>query len=113
MGREDYIGLYEIIWRLNTIYPDAAIGAKYSAADSALRSLLSAGHVRLFRGFSADPQSRTEPIANADHDELLRNPVSWYPGSLGHPTVTYDSTDTGELRYRELYQLNRNQSNVA
>lgn len=36
MGLDDVTGLYEILWRFNTLWPDMDVGRKYQLADETL-----------------------------------------------------------------------------
>ena len=104
MGMDDYFGIYEIIWRINTLWPEASIGDKYVVADTVLRRLLRVGHVSLVRELVSQPGRHVESLSESQHDELLREPTAWYPSALGEPptTIAYLTNKTGEARYNEL-----------
>jgi len=86
MGLDDITGLYEIIWRLNTLWPEIDIGEKYRLADEALRDLLKRDGVTLIKQWDKKGQRHCETIAAEKIDEILRNPVSWYPSISDDPT---------------------------
>ena len=45
-ANEDYVGLYGLIWELNTNFPDATLAEKYGAAERGTRKLLDLGWIR-------------------------------------------------------------------
>lgn len=98
---EDYLGLYEVVWRLNTLQPSATVAEKYAAADSAVRSLLRSDYVRLYRLPWRAPSTEAEPVAVADVETTLVNPVSWTP-DLGTDPATFIALATTEDGEREL-----------
>jgi hypothetical protein len=48
-GSEDYTGLYEIIWSLNTHYPDVPRETKMTAARGVMLDLLQSGEIALYK----------------------------------------------------------------
>lgn len=90
---EDFIGLWEIVWRAQTI--DQATGSK--TPESELRSevlrLLSAGLVALYDGirFNGD-----EVELNADMAHLvLADPSNWLPAESGRRHYRLAATKKG------------------
>ncbi len=107
MGLDDYTGLYEIIWRFDTLWPDMDIGKKYQLADEALRELLSQNTVRIITRRSDNNLREYEPTGRRQIDEVLRNPVNWYPAAPEEPwsQFGYETTDIGEALHNEFYRL--------
>ncbi|OPY13692.1 MAG: hypothetical protein A4E69_01517 [Syntrophus sp. PtaB.Bin138] len=103
MGLDDLTGLYEIIWRMNTLWPEIGVGEKYRLADEALRDLLKRDGVILIKQWDKKGQRHCETIAAEKTDEILRNPVSWYPGISDDPwtQIAYETTDAGEAMYSD------------
>lgn len=106
MGLDDYTGLYEIVWRLNTLWPDMDIGKKYQLADTALRELLSQNAVRIIKEISNNNIREYEPIDQEQIDQILRDPINWYPnGSEDQRTqFGYETTNIGERLYNDIYR---------
>ena len=104
MGLDDYTGLYEILWRFNTLWPEMDIGEKYQLADEALRGLLGQKAIRIMKQTSDQGQLRYESIDQTEMDEILRSPVSWYPSSSDYPwsQLGYETTDVGEALHNDL-----------
>jgi hypothetical protein len=85
-GAEDYTGLYEIIWSLNTHYPEIDHATKLSAARPIFLDLLRRGEVILFSTRWAS--SQYDPVPADKAVELATSPKSWEdPGD--DPYVCY------------------------
>ena len=85
-GAEDYTGLYEIIWSLNTHYPEVDRATKVSASRPILLDLLRRGEVILFTTRWAS--SQYDPVPSDKAVELATSPKSWEDPS-GDPYVCY------------------------
>jgi hypothetical protein len=99
-ANEDYTGLYEAVWELNSAYPEASLGEKYDAAESAIRALLSKGLASLYKVNVSDAMQLDKyvPLENACIGSLLENPSSWYPEYHGE-RIVFAATDEGEKVY--------------
>jgi hypothetical protein len=76
-ANEDYTGLYELIWELNSLFPDASVGEKYGAAERAARKLLDLGWIRLYQNDLK--LERFEELDPTSAKDALSDPTSWYP----------------------------------
>jgi hypothetical protein len=99
-ANEDYAGLYEAVWELNSSYPDASLGEKYDAAEGAICGLLSSGLIVLYKVNVSETMHLDSylPIEKSDSGHLLENPVSWYPEYKGE-RIVFAATDKGERVY--------------
>ena len=106
MGLDDYTGLYEILWRFNTLWPDMEIGKKYQLADETLRELSNRNAVRIVKQTSDQDQRRYESVEQRQIDEILRSPVSWYPSVSDDPWAqfSYETTDIGRTLYNDSHR---------
>ncbi|PAP77221.1 hypothetical protein [Rubrivirga marina] len=108
-GVEDYTGLYEVIWGLNTQYPEADHEAKVRAAERAMRFLLDAGHVQLHGSRQEGPTEETLSLEVALR--LLDDPAIWKPplerSGLPVPIYWFTATEAGgdALERREYESL--------
>ena len=108
-GVEDYTGLYELIWGLNTHYPEVDAETKVRAADKAMRSLLDAGHVQLHDSRQEGPSEETLTIEATVR--LLDDPAVWKPplerAGLLVPIHWFSATEAGgdALERREYESL--------
>ena len=98
---DDYTGLYEAVWELNSSYPEASLGEKYDAAESALRTLLSKGLVALYKVNVSETMDidRYIAIETSEIGHIVQNPVSWYPDYNGERIVfaATDERDSNEI----------------
>ncbi len=85
-GKEDYTGLYEIVWSLNTQYPDVSRDLKIAAARAIVADLLKGGHVALYRTVWAS--NRYEPVSQNDALGALGAPAAWEDPS-DQPYICY------------------------
>ena len=95
---EDWIGLYEAIWELNSLFPKETLGRKYDTATNALLNLHNKGWIRFAK---ASPPKTGKPIAAIGAQEvaeMLSNPISWYPDHDG-AAVVFSCTDAGMEKY--------------
>ena len=106
MGLDDVTGLYEIIWRLNTLWPGMDIGKKYQLADGALRDLLKQNAVKVFKQWADHDQRRYEAVDPQKVDALLRSPENWYPSASDDPwsQMAYETTGVGEALNKKFYE---------
>jgi hypothetical protein len=74
-GKEDYTGLYEIVWSLNTQYPDVSRDLKVAAARAIVTGLLREGQVALYRTVWAS--NRYEPVPQKDALGALGASAAW------------------------------------
>lgn len=96
---EDYTGLYEILWSLNTAYPEMSEKTKLDVAREALSDLVMRGLVELFTA-TWPPQSYTSvPSSNAF--SAIAADSSWAPPPEP-PAVFYAfaATPAGEQAYQ-------------
>lgn len=99
-ANEDEIGLYEAIWELNACFPNSSLGEKYEAAERAVRSLHAKDLIEFHRMVFTDDYKdyQYEPIDPGELDEILSNPVSWYP-DYAHVRIVFTATEAGERAY--------------
>ncbi len=74
---EDYWGLYEIIWSLNTQYPDVAADAQLAASRSVIADLVVSGTIELYEG--TWPSNHFERIQSDVALTRLLDDAAWLP----------------------------------
>ena len=97
----DEAGLYEAIWEFNSgPFSSSTLGEKYAAAESSIRSLYAKGLIEFRRMVFTDDYKdyQYEPIDPGELDEILSNPVSWYP-DYAHVRIVFMATEAGERAY--------------
>ncbi len=88
-GKDDYFGLYEIIWSLNAKYPDVSKAAKVAAAQTVLQDLLREGSITLFT--TVWPPSDYTPVPPELALDAIAGASAWDdPG--GGPYLCYTTT---------------------
>ena len=104
---EDYIGLYEVVWRINTLYPEPTQQEREMAARYAVATLLSREWIEVFR--TRDYFSKEKPVEfvrvdGAETEKVLTDPVSWEPFEKGKdPWYWIAATEKGEDAYNALW----------
>ncbi|MEX2553661.1 MAG: hypothetical protein WD627_11755 [Actinomycetota bacterium] len=78
---DDWLGLYEIIWALNSLAPDVTQVEKRSLAAEVARELIKEPRFQLVRVRWSIPKSEV-PLAR-DQETMLEEPSSWDPPSEG------------------------------
>lgn len=95
-ANEDFCGLYQAIWELNTLFPTMSIGDKYKLAEAALESLLSKGLIQLERMDTAPQLPAYTPLDPAKAAEIFGDPTSWYPEYPEHIQIGFSATQKGK-----------------
>ena len=74
-AHDDRIGLYEIVWSLNTQYPHVPRDAKVAAARDVVRSRVESGALSVFRTVWAS--DTLEPVAPGELLVAIDDPSAW------------------------------------
>jgi hypothetical protein len=77
-ARQDYVGLHEIVWDLNTQYPEVPEAEKIAAARSIVRRIMSSGEGTIFRSSEWPPHDYQrlewkDAASVIDSDEAFKN----------------------------------------
>ena len=79
MAKEDWCGLYEVIWHMNKVQPAVPEKTKIEAARPVIDSLLQRGEILL--GWMEWPKGGPPTYVPApEATQLLADPKSWEPG---------------------------------
>ena len=91
---EDYTGLYEIIWALNTSHPEIGESEKIAAAATAVQSLLERGLIELF---SSEWETQAhKPVSAKEFKRIANDVTAWRPEKI---YFSFAATDVGEKFY--------------
>ena len=74
-AHDDYFGLYEIVWSLNTQYPHVSREAKVAAARDVVRSLVEGGQLSGFRTVWAS--NDFQPVAPGELLAAIDDSPAW------------------------------------
>jgi hypothetical protein len=101
---DDWTGLWEILWFIQTMYPDLESDRKREVALDALRSLLGMGLVRLV--YFEEVGNKEEMISQDDYDDVLALERSWAPPEIAFGRhVRFVATDAGRKLWRRMMGL--------
>lgn len=96
---EDYCGLWEALWELNTIYPNNSIEKNRSLAKKAIKILVDRGMVKLF--FCKEPYGDMIPIAESvRYDDILDKEGYWEAPKEKCESVRASATSSGKAMYK-------------
>ena len=90
-AKEENPGLYELIWELS--YYEISIEDKYKIAHIILNDILFNGLAVLEKYSDLSLKNKVDTIQTEKIEEILNNPVSWYPDYENFVIVI---TDKGE-----------------
>lgn len=96
---EDYHGLYEVIWHLNSKHPDAPETEKIAASIPVMADLIETGLVELYKTTWAS--GKYAPISLEVARGAVLDPGSWGPPSENESGnyVCFASTEAGDREY--------------
>lgn len=97
MANEDVNGLYEAVWRLNTVFPDKSEPENRQLAEELVRRLVAGELVYVCRedrtfGGPKVP-SRVNPVPADEVDSVLADSESWEP--YDDEGVGFEATERG------------------
>ena len=92
---EDFYGLWELVWRLQTCGPGLTHKRATQVAQTAISTLHEQDLVELFRGTKGDPL----PIATADVPSLLAEDRNWAEPKARTGRLLIAATQKGEEVY--------------
>jgi hypothetical protein len=95
---EDYSGLWEAVWELNTARPAAPADSNRSIAREAVEYLLEREWVQIYR--VREPDGSPTPVTADEARRLLDTPSSWEPPCAGGTSIRIGATEKGEEAYR-------------
>jgi len=98
-GCDDYTGLYETIWALNTSHPNVKQEVKVAAAQRAISMLVDREFVTLYRTGWAG--STYEAIPSSECESIIQAPDSWEPPAQDGPGsyFCFAATKAGEAAH--------------
>ena len=97
---EDYSGLWEVIWEINSSFPELSKNDKLSKAKKAIKILKDAGWVAFY--YCSEPYGELTPIQARKIDQIIENDLSWEPIHQveGVRSIRITTTDKGERAYQ-------------
>jgi hypothetical protein len=96
---EDYSGLWEVVWELNTRLPRRT-NSNVETARQVVRELLRRGWIDLY--WSQEPYGDPIRIPAEEAEEVLNNDRNWQAPSAGMRSVRIGASETEEEVYDDL-----------
>jgi len=97
---EDYVGLWEAVWELRALHPDAIPNELTDRAKTILRDFLRDGLIHLYR--VVEPDGEPEIIEDVEASGLLASPDSWEEPGPDWVTIRFSATAGGVQAYAGL-----------
>jgi hypothetical protein len=98
---EDYCGLWELVWELNTLHPNNSSQENQRIALRYVLYFLSKDLVKLF--YCQEPYGRlTEVVGIDSYVDFLQESNIWAPPLPGTRSVRVSATGAGEKYYKNI-----------
>lgn len=98
---EDYSGLWEVVWEINTNYPYLGDNEKYLIAKRLVSLLFNKGYIKYY--WCKEPYGDIEEIANQETENILNRKDYWEAPENNSIAIRIGITKEGEKEYREKY----------
>ena len=99
LAAEDLYGLWEVVWRLRQIHPDASDLDLHDWARRAIQQLSREGFIDIFQ--MDLPASHRVPLTQEQVTRILALPDIWEPPSEQTHEYRMGATDQGKTEYRD------------
>jgi len=98
---EDYCGLWEVVWEINTLHPNLSSKASQHVALQCILQLISKDLVKLF--YCQEPYGEMMEITDkSSYPRLLQDSKSWNPPMADSRSVRVSATDSGKKYYKDM-----------
>ncbi len=104
---EDYAGLWEVIWEINTIAPELQENEKKNLAITAVKELLDRGWVELLS--SDESTGSMTQIDQASVARIIEQEDSWREPAASGRSTRMSATPAGEAAYSEYFEARPDQ----
>ena len=98
LGMEDYSGLWEILWELNTLYPEISETKKYELAQNTVQALIDKGYLNLYR--CEEPYDKLSKVSSNEAYSLIDDFESWKEPKPNSISLRIGTTQKGEDAYK-------------
>ena len=95
---EDYSCLWEVVWEINTRYPELLPTQRKTAAAYAVRTLLSRRWIKLYQ--CQEPYGTLTPLRSEEYEEALSETANWAEPGEGTVSIRIGATEEGERAYQ-------------
>ena len=100
-SEEDYIGLWEVVWEINSRYPDQPPNLRKATAKRVVRTLFERSWIELYEcsPWPASPEPESVSIDPARRESILSREENWEAPAPECPTYWIATTDEGDKAY--------------
>ena len=98
LATEDYCGLWEVRWRLQTIFPGIEDSTIRGLAADTVSELFQRGWIGVFTGSNLGTND-VRPVTGDEAARVLREPASWDDPTDATKTLMIAATAEGEAAY--------------
>jgi hypothetical protein len=95
---DDFVGLWELLWRANTVAPTTDEAVRRQEVQKALTALLDRGAVSLYEGSSFTGEESLIPRERALR--LVDQPSVWEPAGAAERHIRAAATGSGDEEYK-------------
>lgn len=97
LANDDYVGLWELVWRGQTVAPDMELGALTAAIQDTARRLVEDGLLQMYEGVTFSAEERL--VGPSDGQRFLDDASAWAAPSPSTPHVRVTTSEAGEKVY--------------
>ena len=94
---EDYAGLWELVWELNTQFPNYAASDREAAARHGVAALVETGLVKLYR--CQEPYGELTELDAAGAEAAVASRKNWEAPANNAVSIRAGATDQGKTAY--------------
>ncbi len=97
-SEEDYTGLWEVVWEINSRYPDEPPDLRKATAKRAVRTLFERGWIELYEcsPWPACPGPKAVPVDPESRESILSRGQNWEAPEAESPTYWIATTEEGD-----------------
>lgn len=95
---EDYSGLWEVVWELNSLRPNCSAVENRASARELVSELLHLGLIEIFR--CEEPDGEPVAVDKQVGERILSSEESWEPPEFHGVSWRIGATSQGEKAYR-------------
>jgi hypothetical protein len=99
LGIEDYSGLWEVVWELNTLRDDKTPAENRATAQEIVTELLEKDLIQIFQCEEPDGSPVAVPMGVAK--KILETDSAWEPPGFNGVSWRIGATDKGERAYNK------------
>ncbi len=96
---EDFVGLWDVLWELNSVLPEKIHKENHQLADQILRYLLDQNLIKFY--LNRWGNDNLEELESSEALKLLDEEKYWNPPSMNELCIKIGNTEKGQKYYNE------------